>query len=309
MSAEKSNKELKLIDKQLVELKSEIDNLRRERHKIFNEEKERVRRIIDIEVKKLTKHVKSSMKELSRQTSRQVSRLYHEGKKVGQKIDQISEEKVVKKTAQTLEVMGKQAEKQLASNVKERIEKETSHLKEEMKVAEKRAIIDDLTGAFNRRYFIPRLKKELNIARTIDDNVALVIMDIDNFKNINDTYGHPAGDSVLEEVSDILRESKREDDVLVRYGGEEFVIIFPGMDKDAAYKAAERVRQAVNKNLFYWEGESFNVTLSIGGAAFPDDAGNYSDLLQKADKKLLEAKTTGKNKTLFVSRPSNKSIS
>ncbi len=196
--------------------------------------------------------------------------------------------------------MGKQAQRQLTGNVKEQIEKETSRLRVGIKEAEQRAIRDELTHVFNRRYFIPAIKKEMKIAKRLEEDLSLIIMDIDNFKGINDTYGHPAGDSVLAEVADILREHKRAKDTLVRYGGEEFVIIFPAMDKAAAYKAAERIRIAVNKYIFYWEGESFSVSLSIGGAAFPKDAQNYSDLLQKADKKLLEAKETGKNKTIFV---------
>ncbi|MDA3792224.1 MAG: GGDEF domain-containing protein [Elusimicrobia bacterium] len=295
-----SDRDLQSINKQLAELKSEIDYLRQERYKILGEEKERFSRTIEIEIRKLTKHVETSMKELSKQTSLQINRLYDEGKKVGQKIDEISEEKAVKKAASTLKIMGKQAERQLAGNVKEQIDKETLKLKGGIEEAEQRAIRDELTQVFNRRYFIPKIKKELRIAKTVDEKVAMIIMDIDNFKNINDTYGHPAGDSVLTEIADILRENKREDDTLVRYGGEEFVVIFPGMNKEASYKAAERIRKAVNEHLFYWEGESFNVSLSIGGAVFPKDAQNYSDLLQKADKKLLNAKETGKNKTIFV---------
>ena len=131
-----------------------------------------------------------------------------------------------------------------------------------------------------------RMKKKLS----------LLMMDCDNLKEINDTYGHPAGDSVLAEVAGKFRENLRREDILIRYGGEEFVVILPGMSIEKASGTAQRLRNMIGEYPFYWEGEGFNITISIGVASFPKDTGEYRRLLNIADKRLLKAKNMGKNR-------------
>ncbi|MGM0441335.1 MAG: GGDEF domain-containing protein [Elusimicrobiota bacterium] len=286
------------INKQLMELKREIDLLRKERYTIVEEQKNRFQRIIDIEIQKVTSSVDDSLREISEQTSNQIYKLHNEGKKVGKKIDKVAEEKAEEKAAKTLYSMEKQAARKLKKDVENQIEKETGKMKDAVKEAEKKAITDDLTQAYNRRYFMPRLQTEFGIARRAGDNLSLVILDIDDFKKINDTYGHPAGDNVLAEISGAIKKHLRKSDLLIRYGGEEFVILLPRTTKDKAVKTAERIRNVVEDIPFYWEGDSFNITVSLGVATFPEDADKSKDLLNIADKRLLEAKETGKNKTI-----------
>lgn len=286
------------IDKQLVELKNEIDYLRLERHKILEVERKEVRNIISSEIKKLKEFVENSMKEIDNETSKEIYRIHHEGKKVGRKIDEIATKKVQKKTAQTLKTIGKQAERQLKDTVQRQIERETFKIRDDLVEAEKRAVTDSLTGAYNRRYFMPRLKMEVTVAGKVGDKISLLMLDIDNFKKINDTYGHPAGDSVLREISMKLHEGLRKEDILGRYGGEEFVIFLPQIIKKEAVKTAERLRRSIKRHPFYWEGESFNLTISLGVAAFPEDSEDYIRLIEVADERLLKAKREGKDRVI-----------
>ncbi len=286
------------INKQLMELKREIDLLRKERYSIIENQKERFQRIIDMEIKKVSKSVEDSLREISEQTSNQIYKLHNEGKKLGQKIDKVAEKKAEKKAAKTLQSMERQAARKLKKDVEDRIEQETGKMKDAVKEAERKAITDDLTQAYNRRYFMPRLQTEFGIARRAGDDLSLVILDIDDFKKINDTYGHPAGDNVLAEISRTIKDHLRKSDLLIRYGGEEFVLLLPGTAKDKAVSTAERVRCIIEDIPFYWEGDSFNVTISLGVSTYPEDVKKYYDLLNVADKRLLQAKETGKNRTV-----------
>ena len=150
------------------------------------------------------------------------------------------------------------------------------------------AVKDGLTGLFNRRYFNELIKTEMNRVRRAPASLSLLMLDIDNFKNYNDTQGHPAGDELLKGVAKVLKSSVRAVDMVCRYGGEEFVIILPQADKSVGQILAERIR--VQVNLY------FPTTISIGIAAYPDDADEIESLIQKADNALYKAKQSGKNK-------------
>ena len=117
------------------------------------------------------------------------------------------------------------------------------------------------------------------------------MIDIDNFKNFNDTYGHQAGDTVLKNIANIFREVSRRIDVIARYGGEEFTIILPNTKKEEAMVLAERLRKSAEESK-----DLRNITISIGIASFPEDAEEKELLISKADRALYEAKRTGKNK-------------
>ena len=150
------------------------------------------------------------------------------------------------------------------------------------------AIKDGLTGLFNRRYFNELVNIEAKRLARNPVSFSLLMLDIDNFKNYNDTKGHPAGDDLLKGIAKILKSSVRSVDMVCRYGGEEFIIILPQTDKSAAQIIAERIRVQV--------GLYLPATISIGIATFPDDAKETEQVIKKADNALYQAKQTGKNK-------------
>ena len=131
--------------------------------------------------------------------------------------------------------------------------------------------------------------------------VSLLIMDVDFFKNYNDTLGHPAGDEVLRQLSAILKHTVRDNDIVARYGGEEFAIILPSTGKKGAAALAERIRKKVEKHKFPDEEVQPNgtLTISIGCATYPDDAVIMEDLIVAADRALYSAKAQGRNRVVF----------
>jgi diguanylate cyclase (GGDEF)-like protein len=162
------------------------------------------------------------------------------------------------------------------------------------KEAEKLAMIDSLTGLFNRRYFDMVLKKELKRANRLNKVLSLFLLDLDNFKNINDTKGHLTGDMILKQVADFLKTSSREEDIICRYGGEEFIVILPEIKGDDALIYAERVRldfKKKNEDLF----KKYELTFSGGVSSFPYDGRTAVELVANADKALYMAKYSGKD--------------
>jgi diguanylate cyclase (GGDEF)-like protein len=158
------------------------------------------------------------------------------------------------------------------------------------------ATVDGLTGLFNRRYFETRLEQEIQRQRRQFDELALLLVDLDNFKELNDTQGHLVGDRVLREVADILRRAVRIFDVCARYGGEEFVILMPGASAPTALRIAERIRRQVE--LHFASGlrsaAPVSVTVSVGvSTAAPTTS--RETLIAQADSALLWAKASGKN--------------
>ncbi|ERI90697.1 GGDEF domain-containing protein [Clostridium manihotivorum] len=143
---------------------------------------------------------------------------------------------------------------------------------------------DPLTGLNNRRYFYDTLSYEIEKLKKYKNHLSLAIIDIDNFKNINDTYGHIEGDRVLQELSNILRKSVREYDTVARWGGEEFAIILPRTDNDGAFALGERIRKIVEAYAF-----GCNVTISIGIASIKDSI-EIEKFIILADETLYKAK-------------------
>lgn len=145
---------------------------------------------------------------------------------------------------------------------------------------------DHLTGLNNRKYFDDKLADFKAI-----DTTALILLDVDDFKSINDTYGHLAGDQVLRQFAAILRSNTRKKDRLARWGGDEFAIILPATDAKEAYKIADRVRRMVEGYPFCYEGTTFNITVSLGLASTREGAGlNMEQFLRMADVALYQAK-------------------
>jgi len=161
----------------------------------------------------------------------------------------------------------------------------------------KLAIIDPLTGLYNRRYFEAFIEKQLAIADRNNHALSLIMLDIDNFKDFNDTYGHGAGDTALRGISYAIGKNIRLSDIGVRYGGEEFIIALPNTDKTTAFEVAERIRTSIEANhLTVGHGEKRDViTASFGVATYNMDADNLNALIAKADGALYNAKKAGKN--------------
>lgn len=156
------------------------------------------------------------------------------------------------------------------------------------------AILDGGTKLFVVRYFKQRMVEELRRATRYTQSVALIMLDLDHFKAVNDKYGHPVGDKVLAKVGEVIRKCSREYvDLPCRYGGEEFAILLPETDLFGAYHVAERIREGI-QSLSFSEGK-FSVTTSGGVACFPADAINPEALIEKADQALYEAKRSGRN--------------
>lgn len=160
------------------------------------------------------------------------------------------------------------------------------------------AVYDSLTGLYIRRYFDLRLAEEENRIKRYGGKLAIIMMDIDHFKEVNDRYGHQQGDEVLRDVADIIRSSIRQAlDSPCRYGGEEFVVIVPDTDLAGALTLAERIRERVQNHIIEGPEGKFNVTLS-GGVACMDQQGLMPrmELLKKADMALYRAKEIGRNR-------------
>lgn len=158
---------------------------------------------------------------------------------------------------------------------------------------------DALTGCHNRKSFDERLPTELAFALRHKRPMSLVMLDIDHFKTINDTYGHPGGDAVLSQMGMLLREVTREEDIVCRYGGEEFAIILREEARDGAYLVAERLRFAIDERPFSFEGTIIPVTASLGVATW--DGGSPprpQELLKSADTALYQAKQQGRNRVI-----------
>jgi diguanylate cyclase (GGDEF)-like protein len=161
---------------------------------------------------------------------------------------------------------------------------------------------DALTGLFNRRFFDEALEGEINRAIRYEGNFSLIFFDLDNFKILNDTQGHLAGDLTLKRVAEIMVLEKRTEDIACRYGGEELVLVLPETQKFNALVIAERVRKNLETMKLEFEGNPFRVTLSGGVASFPTDAQDAKSLIRAADIALYQAKESGKNKVILYTQ-------
>lgn len=171
--------------------------------------------------------------------------------------------------------------------VAERSERELEHL----------SVTDVLTELPNRRFFDLAFQQEISKSMRRKDQLVLAILDIDFFKKVNDTYGHDVGDEVLKRVAQILRQSTRAGNVIARIGGEEFAVLFPGTPLHAAQEAAERMRLAIESNLFVHQDLHLNVTISIGLAQV-EIGGELGQAFKLADDALYAAKRMGRNRVV-----------
>ncbi len=164
------------------------------------------------------------------------------------------------------------------------------------------AAIDPLTGLYNRRFGIRRLHEEFQRSIRSGTPLSVLMLDIDHFKALNDSYGHMAGDRVLILVSKIAGSSIREGDILMRYGGEEFLCVLPGAGPGDASKIAERIRIMIMNSRIQYDGQDIQTTVSIGIASYPrENMDNPDQLIKLADEAMYDAKTSGRNKVVTVS--------
>jgi diguanylate cyclase (GGDEF)-like protein len=162
--------------------------------------------------------------------------------------------------------------------------------------------IDALTPAFNHRYFQEALAKEIHRHARSGNEFTLAMLDIDNFKRINDTFGHPIGDEILKGLVEELMTNARDSDIVSRYGGEEFAIIFPDTPTSSARDAANRLREVVERREFPQTSinRTLRITISVGVAVYPRDGVNAADLVARADAALYFAKKNGKNQVAIA---------
>lgn len=160
------------------------------------------------------------------------------------------------------------------------------------------SVTDSLTGLHNHKHLIERLASEVTRAERYEHPFTVLMIDIDNFKNYNDTYGHQAGDDVLRKIAFIFKDSVRASDYVARYGGEEFMILFPETRIDEALIGAERIRKRLEKELFGNGKTRASITISVGIASYPEHGGDHETLVRNADTALYQAKKAGRNRVV-----------
>lgn len=182
---------------------------------------------------------------------------------------------------------------------KELIEMVNARLKR-VEVYKKMADIDELSGLYNHRALVEQLTAEVIRARRLGLSICVGFMDIDLFRKINERFGHPAGDEVIKKLAETIKDSIGKEDIGGRWGGEEFVVIFPTKTAEQVLKCLEDLRAKIEKLVFMEHGQS--VTVSIGISSFPEDAQNVDELIERADKALFRAKSTGRNRMVVYSK-------
>ena len=184
----------------------------------------------------------------------------------------------------------------------EQLEARDSKLREALEELRTQALTDPLTGLYNRRYLTETLTRELLAAQRKPSVFSVVLMDLDRFKNVNDTWGHDAGDAVLRAIADLLRASIRGSDIAVRYGGEEFALLLPGTNAAIAQERAENLRLELQAQGVTYGHNTIRITASFGVAEYDGSAIDIEELMRRVDAALYAAKSAGRN-TVRLHRP------
>ncbi len=167
-----------------------------------------------------------------------------------------------------------------------------------MDVLRERNLLDGLTGLYNRKYIDEFVDKIMPKELALESTFAVMFLDIDYFKMVNDTYGHDAGDAILQKLAKTMQENITNNEFIVRFGGEEFLIVMKNPTEDSAKELAEKINKEFSKIVFNFNNESFSKTVSIGYAFFPTDIDQFWKCIKYADLSLYEAKETGRNKVI-----------
>ena len=163
------------------------------------------------------------------------------------------------------------------------------------------AITDELTGLYSKRHFWNSIEKKFALFEQYGEKLTLLLIDIDDFKKVNDTHGHPVGDLVLKKVSQCILQSTRDEDIDFRYGGEEFAVLLPASKSSAGRFVAERIRKKIEETIFTADELELRLTVSVGVASCPEHAQTIKDLIVESDKALYVAKRSGKNRVALSS--------
>jgi diguanylate cyclase (GGDEF)-like protein len=206
----------------------------------------------------------------------------------GREMAELSE--IVNRMASALQTERENLEKTVADRTKE--------LSEANARLERLAVTDGLTGLFNHRRFQEQLHSELLRCERHKRPLAVLMLDVDFFKKVNDSMGHPAGDELLRRLADVLGEDLRQTDLISRYGGEEFAVLLPETTKAEAMQVAERMREAVELRINEHQAWTQRITISIGVATFPEDGATAEAVLHAADQALYVAKRQGRNRVI-----------
>ena len=173
---------------------------------------------------------------------------------------------------------------------KERIARQQMQLEAKNKELQRLANYDSLTGLINRRYFEEKIAYEISRIKRYGQEACLVIFDIDNFKSINDKYGHPVGDEILKKFASLLKAQLRKTDIIARIGGEEFAALLLNADKKTGKLVAEKIRKSIEEEVFYIDDLGIKVTVSMAITVLSDDTDSYEEGYKFADKALYRAK-------------------
>ena len=187
----------------------------------------------------------------------------------------------------------------MSISLQESLEEIRAH-SEQMRVM---TITDPLTGRYNRRYIEDYLPRELELSVRTGQALTVLMVDLDRFKDYNDTYGHIAGDEALKQLADLLVHQVRKTDVVARFGGEEWIICLSHTDKEGGLKIAEKLRETTEKNIFRLKGEDTRITISIGLAMAPDDGSTFEEIVDAADAAMYIAKDAGRNRVEMFTGP------
>lgn len=163
------------------------------------------------------------------------------------------------------------------------------------------AFVDDLTGLFNQRYLGLALDREISLSQRNKNCFSVLFLDIDKFKEVNDCHGHVIGSKILSQLGQLLRTSIRTNDVGVRYGGDEYLLVLVGANANAGKVAAERIRKLIASKEFIVDGKTYNITTSIGIASFPEHAVTRETLVSLADSAMYQSKNSGRNRIYIAS--------
>ncbi|MGO9532393.1 MAG: diguanylate cyclase [Syntrophobacteraceae bacterium] len=180
------------------------------------------------------------------------------------------------------------------------MKQEVVQVQKRAKVLEEETLLDPLTGVHNRRAYEKRIQEELARFERHKEIFSILMIDIDNFKSVNDFYGHWTGDRCLVELTKLIKRILRGTDFLARYGGEEFIIILPGTNEEGISIVAERMRELVEKARFIYQDEEIPLTVSIGGTTVTSSDQNAEIIFKRVDKAMYEAKGAGRNKSVIL---------
>jgi diguanylate cyclase (GGDEF)-like protein len=197
----------------------------------------------------------------------------------------------------------KESLKRARDDLEVEVKKRTAELVKARNRLQELSTTDELTGLYNYRYLIFSLESELERTLRYKRSLSLLMMDIDYFKSLNDTYGHQCGNVVIKTVAQLLKRNVRRTDIVARYGGDELSIILTETDRERSRDVAEKLKAVINGHAFKWQGKTLDVRVSIGLATVPEPGIDSAyDLVTAADRALYEAKEQGRDSIVSFSR-------